>query len=145
AGAALRDELARQVRESLGGGAILLTGGHALPGPGFFFAPTAIAEPPADSPAAREELFGPVAAIFRVADLDEAIARANDSPFGLGAAVWTGERSEAERAAAELEVGTVRVNGIVASDPRLPFGGVKRSGHGRELGEWGLREFVNVK
>lgn len=143
--AAQRDELERQVRDILAAGGRLLTGGHRLPGAGWFYPPTAIAEPPVDSPAGREELFGPVAVIFRAASLEAALALANDSPYGLGAAVWTASRAEAEQAAATLQVGTVQINGMVASDPRLPFGGVKRSGYGRELGEWGLREFTNIQ
>jgi succinate-semialdehyde dehydrogenase/glutarate-semialdehyde dehydrogenase len=100
---------------------------------------------PNDSPAAIDELFGPVASIFRVPDTDAAVAAANTSKFGLGAAVWTRNVEEAGRCALALECGTVFVNGIVASDPRFPFGGVKASGYGRELGAWGLREFVNIK
>ncbi len=143
--AAIRDELHAQVRASIDGGGRLLLGGEPAAGPGWFYPPTVIAEPPPDTPAAREELFGPVAALFRVASFDQAIALANRTPFGLGASVWTRDESEIERAVAGIEAGSVFVNGMVASDPRLPFGGVKRSGHGRELAEWGLREFVNVK
>ncbi|HSM12896.1 MAG TPA: aldehyde dehydrogenase family protein, partial [Thermoanaerobaculia bacterium] len=143
--AAIRDELAEQVRATLARGARLLTGGRPLAGPGFFYAPTALADPPADSPAAREELFGPVAALFRVPSFDAALALANRTRFGLGAAVWTRDEDEIERAVAGIEAGSVFVNGMVASDPRLPFGGVKRSGFGRELAGWGLHEFVNAK
>ena len=100
---------------------------------------------PADAPAARDEVFGPVAAVFRVAGVDEAIAVANGTTFGLGAAAWTRDRAEADKLALELESGSVFINGMVASDQRFPFGGVKRSGYGRELGVFGLREFVNVK
>jgi succinate-semialdehyde dehydrogenase/glutarate-semialdehyde dehydrogenase len=142
---AIRAGLDDQVRRSIAAGARVLTGGHPLPGPGFYYAPTVLGDVPADAPAAREELFGPVAAIWPVADLEEALRRANDTPYGLGAAVWTRERDEAERAAVELEVGMVFINGMVASDPRQPFGGIKQSGYGRELGVLGLREFVNVK
>jgi succinate-semialdehyde dehydrogenase/glutarate-semialdehyde dehydrogenase len=145
ASAAIRDELDAQVRASVAAGARLLVGGAPLPGPGWFYAPTALADPPPSSPAAREELFGPVAALFRVASFDAALALANATSFGLGAAVWTRDAAEAERAAAEIEAGSVFVNGMVASDARLPFGGVRRSGHGRELAQWGLHEFVNVK
>jgi succinate-semialdehyde dehydrogenase/glutarate-semialdehyde dehydrogenase len=143
--AAIRDELHAQVRASVAGGGRLLLGGEPASGPGWFYPPTVIADPPAETPAAAEELFGPVAALFRVASLDEAIALANRTPFGLGAAVWTRDESEIERAVTGIEAGSVFVNGMVASDPRLPFGGVKRSGHGRELSQWGLHEFVNVK
>jgi len=143
--AAIRDELDAQVRATVAAGGRLLTGGAPLPGPGFYYAPTAIADPPPSSPAAREELFGPVAALFRVPSFEAALALANASDFGLGAAVWTRDPGEIERAAADLDAGSVFVNGMVTSDPRLPFGGVRRSGHGRELAEWGLREFVNVK
>ena len=134
-----------QVRRSVDAGATLLTGGHPLPRPGFYYAPTVLRDPPPGSPAYRDELFGPVASLFRVADVAEAVRLANDTPFGLGASVWTRDELERERLADELEVGMVFVNAMVASDPRLPFGGVKRSGYGRELGGWGLLEFVNVK
>jgi succinate-semialdehyde dehydrogenase/glutarate-semialdehyde dehydrogenase len=104
-----------------------------------------LAEIPEDSPASRDELFGPVASVFRARDAQDAVRIANDTRFGLGAAVWTTEQTEAEYFARELEVGTVFVNGMVASDPRFPFGGVKASGFGRELGAYGPREFTNVK
>jgi succinate-semialdehyde dehydrogenase/glutarate-semialdehyde dehydrogenase len=141
----VRAELDRQVRETVAAGGRLLAGGAPSTGPGWFYPPTVIAEPPPASPALREELFGPVAPLVRVADLDQAIEVANSSVLGLGAAIWTREPAEAARAEAELEAGSVFVNAVVASDPRLPFGGIKRSGHGRELGEAGLLEFVNVK
>jgi succinate-semialdehyde dehydrogenase/glutarate-semialdehyde dehydrogenase len=141
----IRDGVAEQVERSVAAGARLLTGGRRPAGPGYFYAPTVLADVPPAAPAAAEEVFGPVAAVFRVAGLDEAIALANASPFGLGAAAWTRDRAEADRLARELESGSVFVNGMVASDPRFPFGGVKRSGYGRELGVFGLREFINVK
>lgn len=142
---AILAELEQQVAATVAAGGRLLCGGSRLAGPGNFYAPTAIAEPPAGSPGHEEELFGPVACLFRARDLGHAIAIANRSEFGLGASVWTGDRAEAERAIAELETGTVCVNAMVASDPRLPFGGIKRSGYGRELSRHGLLEFVNVK
>jgi succinate-semialdehyde dehydrogenase/glutarate-semialdehyde dehydrogenase len=114
-------------------------------GPGFFYPPTVVADPPEGSPMRVEETFGPAAAILRFRDVDEAIALANETPFGLGAAVWTGDAETAVRFANGVESGSVFVNGMVASDPRLPFGGVKRSGYGRELSVHGLREFLNIK
>ena len=143
--AAIRDGVADQVVRSVAAGARILTGGRVLDGPGYYYAPTVLGDVPPTAAAAREEVFGPVAALFRVADLDEAIAVANSTPFGLGAAAFTREAQEAERLARELEAGSVFINGMVASDVRFPFGGVKRSGHGRELSVYGLREFVNVK
>ena len=143
--AAIRDGVAEQVARSVAAGARPLTGGRALDGPGYYYAPTVLADVPPTAPAARDEVFGPVAALFRVAGLDEAIALANATPFGLGAAAFTRDRQEADRLARELEAGSVFINGMVASDTRFPFGGVKRSGYGRELSRYGLREFVNVK
>jgi succinate-semialdehyde dehydrogenase/glutarate-semialdehyde dehydrogenase len=134
-----------QVRRSVELGARLLTGGRKLERPGNFYAPTVLADVPANSPAAREEMFGPVAALFRVSGLEEAIALANDTEFGLGASAWTRDPQEQLRFTDELEAGMVFVNSMVASDARLPFGGVKRSGYGRELGAYGIREFQNVK
>ncbi|HTB59057.1 MAG TPA: aldehyde dehydrogenase family protein, partial [Polyangia bacterium] len=143
--AAIRDDVAAQVARSAALGARVLCGGQTIDGPGNFYAPTVLAEVPPTAPAASEEIFGPVAALFRVAGIDEAIALANATPFGLGAAAFTRDRAQAERLARELEAGSVFINRMVASDTRFPFGGVKRSGHGRELGRYGLREFVNVK
>jgi succinate-semialdehyde dehydrogenase/glutarate-semialdehyde dehydrogenase len=134
-----------QVRATRAAGATLLTGGHPLEGPGFFYAPTLLAGIPPGSPAADDEIFGPVAALFRVRDLDEAIGTANASPFGLGSSAWTTDPGEQERLADEIEAGLTFFNAIVASDPRLPFGGVKNSGYGRELSEDGIREFTNIK
>src|SRR6187549_219758 len=143
--ASIRDGVADQVERSVAAGARLLTGGRRPEGPGWFYPATVLGDVPPDAPAAREEVFGPVAAVFRVGGIDEAIALANASSYGLGAAAWTRDRAEADRLAHELESGSVFINGMVASDPRFPFGGVKRSGYGRELGIFGLREFVNVK
>jgi succinate-semialdehyde dehydrogenase/glutarate-semialdehyde dehydrogenase len=123
----------------------VLTGGGRRAGPGNFYEPTVLTDIPRESPAYRDEMFGPVAALFRVRDIDEALRIANDTTFGLAAAAWTRDEAEAGRLARDLDAGTVFINGMVASDPRFPFGGVKHSGYGRELGSWGLREFVNVK
>jgi succinate-semialdehyde dehydrogenase / glutarate-semialdehyde dehydrogenase len=139
------EDLDAQVRETVSRGARLLLGGKRIAGAGHYYEPTVLADIPPGSPAAQQELFGPVAALFRAKDATDAIAVANDSSFGLAASVWTEDESEADRFATALEVGTVFVNGMVASDPRFPFGGVKDSGYGRELGPWGMREFVNVK
>jgi succinate-semialdehyde dehydrogenase/glutarate-semialdehyde dehydrogenase len=141
----LRRELHRQVRASVRRGAKLLLGGRPLPGPGFYYAPTVLTGVARGMPAYGEELFGPVAAIIPVRDEREAVRVANDSPFGLGAAVFTRSRRTAERVVARLEAGAVFANDFVRSDPTLPFGGVKQSGHGRELGPQGIREFVNAK
>jgi succinate-semialdehyde dehydrogenase/glutarate-semialdehyde dehydrogenase len=141
----IRRELVAQVDRSVALGARVLVGGAALPGAGWFFAPTVLRDAPPNAPVAAEEVFGPVAPIFRVRDTTEAIAMANATPLGLGAAVWTRDAAEAARCVAEIDAGMVFVNAMVASDPRFPFGGVKDSGYGREVGIEGLREFVNIK
>jgi succinate-semialdehyde dehydrogenase / glutarate-semialdehyde dehydrogenase len=143
--ASTRDDVERQVRDSVAAGARLLTGGEAISGPGFFYPPTILADIPEAAPAYREEVFGPVALLFRAADAADAIRLANDSDFGLGSSVWTRDQAEARRFVDELEAGMTFVNAMVASDPRLPFGGVKQSGYGRELGRVGIHEFVNIK
>ena len=134
-----------QVQKSIAMGAKLLTGGNRIAGPGFFYEPTVLVDVPKDAPAFREEVFGPVAAVFRVRNAEEAIELANDSTFGLGASAWTNDETEQELFASELQSGMVFINSMVASDPRLPFGGIKRSGFGRELGSAGIREFMNAK
>ena len=133
------------VKKTVAAGARVLTGGQPLDRPGSFYAPTVLTDIPKDSPAYQEEFFGPVASIFRVRDIDQAIRVANDIRFGLGASAWTNDPAETERFINELDAGMVFVNKMVASDPRLPFGGVKYSGHGRELSVQGIREFMNVK
>ena len=133
------------VQKTVKAGAKVLTGGHPLKLPGNYYAPTVLTNIPKESPAYREEFFGPVASLFRVKDIDEAIRLANDSRFGLGASAWTNDDRERERFINELESGMVFINKMVASDPRIPFGGVKQSGHGRELGAVGIREFLNAK
>jgi succinate-semialdehyde dehydrogenase / glutarate-semialdehyde dehydrogenase len=138
-------DLDADVQKTVQAGAKVLTGGHPLKRAGNFYAPTVLTNIPKNSPAYGEELFGPVASVFRVKDQDEAIRLANDVRFGLGSSVWTNDDKERERFINELEAGMVFVNKMVASDPRIPFGGVKASGHGRELGLVGIREFVNAK
>jgi succinate-semialdehyde dehydrogenase / glutarate-semialdehyde dehydrogenase len=141
----LMADLHEQVERSVDAGATLECGGEPLDREGWYYPPTVLAEPPADSPAATEEVFGPVAAVFRVEDEAEAIRMANDTPYGLGGTVWTEDLDRGERLAREVEAGCVFVNQLVKSDPRLPFGGVKDSGYGRELAEEGIHEFVNRK
>ena len=139
------ESLDADVKKTIAAGARLLTGGHPLDRKGNFYAPTVLTDIPENSPAYREELFGPVASLFRAKDINDAIRVANDSRFGLGASAWTNDDAERERFINELEAGMVFINKMVASDTRLPFGGIKQSGHGRELGSHGIREFVNAK
>ncbi|MBC8130956.1 MAG: NAD-dependent succinate-semialdehyde dehydrogenase [Rhizobiaceae bacterium] len=143
--AKIRDELAGQIRRSIVKGARLVTGGAIVDGPGNFYVPSIIADIPLDAPAYREELFGPCAIFFKVPSIDAAIDLANDSDFGLGSSAWTQEPAEQERFARELEAGGTYINRMTASDQRMPFGGIKNSGYGRELSQEGIREFVNVK
>jgi succinate-semialdehyde dehydrogenase/glutarate-semialdehyde dehydrogenase len=138
-------DLDADVQKTVAAGAKVLTGGHPLQRKGNYYAPTVLTNVPKGSPAYAEELFGPVAAIFRVKDVDDAIRVANDVRFGLGASAWTNDGTERERFINELEAGMVFINKMVASDARIPFGGVKYSGHGRELGAVGIREFLNAK
>jgi succinate-semialdehyde dehydrogenase/glutarate-semialdehyde dehydrogenase len=141
----LREDLASQVERSVSAGARVATGGRAPQGRGYFFTPTVLTAVAAGMPAFREETFGPVAAVIRAVDAATAVRLANDTPFGLGASLWTRDIERARHLARDIEAGSVFINGMVASDPRLPFGGIKRSGYGRELSEYGIREFVNVK
>jgi succinate-semialdehyde dehydrogenase/glutarate-semialdehyde dehydrogenase len=134
-----------QVQKTIAMGAKLLTGGNRIHGAGFFYEPSVLVDVPKDSPAYREEVFGPVAAVFRVRDAHNAIQLANDTTFGLGSSAWTNDPEEQKLFTSQLDSGMVFINAMVASDPRLPFGGVKRSGFGRELGAAGIREFTNTK
>ncbi|CAD5954572.1 MULTISPECIES: NAD-dependent succinate-semialdehyde dehydrogenase [Planktothrix] len=138
-------ELHQQVQICVEAGAKVLTGGQLLEQPGNFYPPTILTQIPEGTPAYSEEFFGPVALIFRVNSLDEAITLANSTIFGLGSSGWTTNQAEQERLIRELEAGAVFINGLVKSDPRLPFGGIKRSGYGRELSSQGIHEFVNIK
>ncbi|MFZ1063297.1 MAG: NAD-dependent succinate-semialdehyde dehydrogenase [Acidimicrobiales bacterium] len=142
---AQRDLIANQVAQSVSAGATLLCGGVLPQGPGFFYPPTVLTDVPTDSPAGCEELFGPVAVVRVVEDLDEAIAVANDTPWGLGGSIWAQDASEIDQAIVGMEAGMVFANAIVASSPELPFGGIKNSGYGRELSALGIREFTNAK
>ena len=139
------NELEDQVKRAVAGGARLLTGGKRVKGAGNFYEPTVLADVPKSCAMYYEEIFGPVAMLFRASGIDEAIEIANDSDFGLGSSVWTNDEAERARFIRDMEAGAVFVNGMVASDPRLPFGGVKNSGYGRELSEFGIREFCNIK
>lgn len=134
-----------QVERTLKAGATLKAGGQPLDRPGYYYPPTVLDHVKPGMAAFCEETFGPVAAIIRVKDAEEAIRLANQTEFGLGSAIWTGDLDRARRLAREIEAGAVFINGMVASDPRYPFGGIKRSGYGRELGVYGIREFVNIK
>ncbi|HTG94147.1 MAG TPA: NAD-dependent succinate-semialdehyde dehydrogenase [Pyrinomonadaceae bacterium] len=138
-------DLERQVNDAVSQGARILTGGKRLQRPGNYYEPTVLAGIDPSTKISCEEIFGPVAMLFRVADINEAIQLANSTTFGLGSAAWTNDVKEQERFINEVEAGTVFINGMVASDPRLPFGGIKHSGYGRELSEFGIREFVNIK
>ena len=138
-------ELDADVQKTIQAGARLLTGGKRLNQPGNYYLPTVLTNIPEGSPAACSELFGPVASLFRAKNAEDAIRIANSSPFGLGASAWTNDSAEREKFINGLESGMVFINRMVASDPRLPFGGVKRSGHGRELAIFGIREFMNIK
>ena len=141
----LRDDLDRQVQVAIRAGARVLTGGGARSGRGYFYEPTVVSQVQRDMPVWGEETFGPAAAVMRVRDAAEAVAVANDSQFGLGASLWTQDIDRGVSLARDIEAGCVFLNGMVASDPRLPFGGVKRSGYGRELSAYGIREFVNIQ
>jgi succinate-semialdehyde dehydrogenase/glutarate-semialdehyde dehydrogenase len=142
---AIRDQLDEQVKASVAAGAKVATGGKKLDREGYFYAPTVLTDIPPSAPAARDELFGPVASVFKAKDLADAIRIANGTTFGLGASAWTRDDAERNQLIAEIESGLLFINGMVVSDARLPFGGVKNSGFGRELGEFGIREFVNIK
>jgi succinate-semialdehyde dehydrogenase/glutarate-semialdehyde dehydrogenase len=139
------EQLGRQLEESVRLGAVVVAGGGPLDRPGFFFAPTVVTRITREMPVAREEVFGPIAPVIVALDDEDAIAIANDTPFGLGASVWTRNLARGARIARRLAAGATFVNSIVKSDPRMPFGGIKLSGIGRELSQYGLREFVNVK
>ena len=139
------NDLEEQVKKAVAAGARVLTGGKRPDRPGNFYEPTVLVDVDPRSPVSCEEIFGPVAMLFRVANIDEAISIANATQFGLGSAAWTNDANEQAKFIEEIEAGCVFINGMVASDPRLPFGGVKNSGYGRELAEFGIREFVNIK
>jgi succinate-semialdehyde dehydrogenase/glutarate-semialdehyde dehydrogenase len=139
------NDLEKQVSKSVAMGARVLLGGKRLNQPGNFFAPTVLTDIPEQSPARVEEMFGPVASLFRVRDMAHALEIANETDFGLGSCAWTNDEHEREMFITEIDAGMAFINGMVASDPRLPFGGVRHSGYGRELSHFGIREFVNIK
>lgn len=141
----LMEELHEQVQQSVDAGAEIATGGEPLDREGTYYLPTVLTDVPEGCPADVEETFGPVAAVYEVADEERAIAKANDTDFGLGASIWTEDRDRGERVAREINAGCVYLNQLVKSDPRVPFGGIKESGYGRELSGDGIREFVNRK
>lgn len=141
----LRETLHRQVTDSIDQGALLLAGGQFLPRPGWFYAATLLDQVTPGMPAYEEELFGPAAAVIRATDEQDALRIANDSRFGLGGSVWTGDTTRGEAFARRMACGSAFVNGLVKSDPRLPFGGIKHSGYGRELSRLGIQEFINAK
>lgn len=142
---AARDEIVSQVETAVSDGANLITGGEAIEGPGNYFKPGILENIPKSSDAFHAEIFGPVAALYKVSDITEAVALANDSPFGLGSSIWTRDEAEQAQAIRDIEAGATFVNAMTSSDPRLPFGGIKRSGYGRELAAEGIRAFCNVK
>jgi succinate-semialdehyde dehydrogenase/glutarate-semialdehyde dehydrogenase len=139
------DRLADQVERTVSGGARVVVGGHRMARPGYFYEPTVLAGIPERSPARGEEFFGPVALLFRVPSFEAAIALANETPFGLGSSLWSTDPREQEAFVRDIQSGMAFVNALVTSDPAMPAGGVKRSGYGRELGEFGIHEFVNAK
>src|SRR5262249_49513900 len=141
----LRDSLADQVARTISSGAHPVVGGEPVDGRGYFYAPTVLDGVNQDMPAFREETFGPVAAVIRARDPEDAVRLANDTEYGLGAALWTADVERGKALARHIEAGSVFINGMVASDPRMPFGGIKRSGYGRELGSYGIKEFVNIQ
>ena len=143
--ASIRDELLEQVETSVQAGASIFKAGNTLPDSGSWFDPCILSNAPDGSPSADEEMFGPVANLWKVDDLDEAIRRANNNIFGLGSVIFTQDQAEMKQAVNELEAGATFVNAMVASDPRLPFGGIKQSGYGRELAADGIKAFVNRK
>jgi succinate-semialdehyde dehydrogenase/glutarate-semialdehyde dehydrogenase len=141
----VRDSLEEQVNKKVELGARVLVGGKRVEGPGFFFAPTALTDIPKDSPADQDEPFGPVASVFRVNGIEDAVRLANGTQFGLGSCIWTNDERDRDYFVNEIEACAAFVNGMVAFDPRLPFGGIKQSGYGRELSRDGIRKFVNIK